>query len=73
MYVNYARSVLVDTDDLLDAADVAAVLGLARPSSVSTYRLRYDDFPLPVIEKASKKCVLWLRADIESWQRARGS
>ncbi len=62
---------LVDTDDLLDAAEVAEVLGLARPSSVSTYRLRYEDFPVPVIDKASKKCMLWLRADVEGWRDAR--
>ena len=71
MYVNYSRRVLVDTEDLLDAADVAEVLGLARPSSVSTYRLRYGDFPDPVIEKQSKKCVLWLRSDIDAWASGR--
>lgn len=62
---------IVDTNDLLDAAEVAEILGLARASSVSTYRLRYDDFPVPVIEKVSKKCVLWLRADIEGWTKDR--
>ena len=62
---------IVDTKDLLDAAEVAEILGLARASSVSTYRLRYDDFPSPVVEKVSKKCVLWLRSDVEGWAVSR--
>ena len=63
----------VELDDLLDAAEVADLLGLARASSVGTYRLRYDDFPAPVIEKPSKKCVLWLRQDVERWQARRAA
>ena len=58
-------------DDLLDAAEVAALLELSSPRSVSTYRARYADFPAPFIEKPSGKCVLWLRQDVERWAAAR--
>ena len=60
---------LVDPTDLLDAHEVAALLGLARRQAVSTYRHRYSDFPSPVIEKS--RCVLWLRSDVEQWQARR--
>jgi hypothetical protein len=71
--VNYRVLVLVDTDDLLDANEVAEILGLGNNSAVSTYRLRYDDFPEPIIEKPSKKCLLWLRDDVETWAATRRS
>ena len=62
----------VDTEDLLDSNEVAELLGLGNNRAVSTYRARYDDFPEPVIEKPSGKCVLWLRSDIEAWARKTG-
>ncbi|MGI8755317.1 MAG: helix-turn-helix transcriptional regulator [Acidimicrobiales bacterium] len=61
----------VNTDDLLDAGDVAALLGLTHRSAVSTYRSRYDDFPEPVMVKGSGKCVLWRRQDVETWKASR--
>lgn len=64
---------LIDPDDLLDAGEVAALLGLARRQAVSTYRQRYDDFPAPRVAKNSGKCDLWLRSDIERWSNDRGS
>jgi predicted DNA-binding transcriptional regulator AlpA len=60
----------VDPADLLDAHEVAALLGLARREAVSTYRHRYRDFPAPIIEKS--RCALWLRADVEAWARETG-
>jgi predicted DNA-binding transcriptional regulator AlpA len=65
--VNYCFPVKIDPDDLLDATEVAEVLGLAHRQAVTTYRTRYADFPEPLVRKASNKCVLWLRADIERW------
>jgi predicted DNA-binding transcriptional regulator AlpA len=62
----------VDTADLLDASEVAQVLGLSSANGVSVYRRRYEHFPTPVVEKASGKCVLWLRSDVEAWARATG-
>jgi len=62
----------VDLDDLLDAADVAEVIGLANPTSVSIYRTRYDDFPDPVWASRGGRCQLWLRLDVERWARSTG-
>jgi len=61
--------VKVDPADLLNAREVAALLGLAHREAISTYRSRYDDFPEPVIRKGT--CVLWWRRDIESWHVSR--
>lgn len=64
---------IVHPDDLVDANEVAVMLGLASNKAVAVYRGRYDDFPAPWIVKGSGKCVLWLRADIEAWARGRRS
>lgn len=61
----------VDTDDLIDAREVAAILGLEQPNSVTTYLRRYVDMPRPAIEKAGGRLRLWLRPDVERWNRTR--
>jgi hypothetical protein len=58
--------VLVDPDDLLNAREAAAALGLAHREAIATYRKRYADFPQPVISKGT--CVLWLRQDLLDWR-----
>ena len=62
----------VDLDDLLDAEQVAELLGLTSRGSVSVYRSRYEDFPAPVLEGGSGRCQFWLRTDVVRWQRRRG-
>ena len=57
----------IDPNDLLDSSDVAELLGLNSVTAVATYRARYRDFPDPVVAKASGKCLLWLRQDIDAW------
>lgn len=64
--------VKLDSDDLIDAGEVAVLLGLARRQAVSTYRRRYADFPEPIVDKNSGKCSLWRRQDIEAWARTTG-
>jgi predicted DNA-binding transcriptional regulator AlpA len=59
---------LVDSEDLVGAAEVAELLGLAQASSVSVYARRYSDFPLPVVELPRSKVRLWLRADIDAFR-----
>jgi len=59
----------VDPDQLIAAEEAATILGLKNPNGVSVYRGRYADFPEPRVDRAS--CVLWLRADIEKWAKAR--
>lgn len=67
-----AMAQLVNLDDLLDAAAVAAMLGLSSATAVSTYRARYDDFPAPAWVATSGRCQAWLRQDLEAWARSRG-
>lgn len=56
--------------DLLNAAEVARLLGLAHREAISTYRRRYEDFPSPRLTKGT--CVLWLREDVVRWARSTG-
>ncbi|UDY35531.1 hypothetical protein [Dermatobacter hominis] len=61
----------VDLDDLLDVADVAELIGLSNPKGVSTYQRRYEDFPAPIWASRGGRCQLWLRTDVEKWDRLR--
>jgi predicted DNA-binding transcriptional regulator AlpA len=61
---------LVDPRDLIDATQVAEIIGITNPGGVSVYRRRYGDFPAPIVEKG--RCVLWRRQDVGAWARARG-
>ena len=69
----YSRSMgrRIDVDDLIDAADVAELLGLSRPNSVYVYLDRYDDMPRPVVDRGPRRAKLWLRSEIAVWQRHR--
>jgi predicted DNA-binding transcriptional regulator AlpA len=60
----------VDPSDLLNAREVASVLGLAHREAIATYRRRYPDFPAPVVVKGT--CVLWLRHEVDAWAKATG-
>jgi predicted DNA-binding transcriptional regulator AlpA len=62
----------VDVDDLVDAAEVARLLGLSHRNSVRIYRTRYADFPEPVVNMGVGRCLLWLRPEVEAWARATG-
>jgi predicted DNA-binding transcriptional regulator AlpA len=64
--------VQVETDDLIDANDVAALLGLSHRNTVSQYLYKYADMPRPVIDLGPKRPRLWLRPDIEAWLTRRG-
>ena len=59
----------VDADDLVGAAEVAAILRLSHPSSVTTYLRRYQDFPKPVVDLRASRVRLWRRQDIEQWHQ----
>ena len=61
----------VDSDDLVGAAEVAAILRLSHPSSVTTYLRRYPDFPKPIVDLSASRVRLWRRQDIEQWHRKR--
>mgnify|MGYP001548032250 FL=1 len=63
----------VNTEDLIGAAEVADILGLAHHNSVSTYLRRYEDFPRPVVDLPKRRVRLWLRQDINKWRKQRSS
>jgi glutathione-regulated potassium-efflux system ancillary protein KefG len=57
----------VNTEDLIAAAEVAEILGLSHPNSVTSYLRRYDDFPRPVVDLKASRVRLWLRPEILAW------
>jgi predicted DNA-binding transcriptional regulator AlpA len=59
----------VNVADLLDASEVAELLGLTSRNSVSVYARRHEDFPRPVVDKADGHTKLWLRSEVEAWRR----
>jgi glutathione-regulated potassium-efflux system ancillary protein KefG len=65
----------VDTEDLIDAHEVARILGLSHFQSVSTYQRRYEDMPRPVVDLGVGRPRLWVRSEIVIWakRRAEGS
>jgi len=60
-----ARRVVVD--QLIDAHDVARILGLAHRNTVSQYQRRWPDMPRPVVDLGFGRPKLWLRPEIERW------
>jgi predicted DNA-binding transcriptional regulator AlpA len=58
----------VNTEDLIDAMEVARILGLRHRNSVSTYLRRYSDMPKPVIDLGPQRPRLWVRKEIVAWQ-----
>jgi glutathione-regulated potassium-efflux system ancillary protein KefG len=61
----------VRTEDLIDAHEVAEILGLSQRNSVSAYQRRYPDMPRPIIDLGPGRPRLWLRRDIEEWAATR--
>lgn len=63
----------VATEDLIDAHEVAAILGLALRNTVSVYQRRYPDMPSPVVDLGRGRPKLWLRPEIARWADQRES
>jgi predicted DNA-binding transcriptional regulator AlpA len=61
----------VDTEDLIDAREVAEILGLAQRNTVSLYQRRYSDMPRPAVDLGPGRTKLWLRPDMERWAASR--
>jgi hypothetical protein len=57
----------VAIDDLIDAHDVARILGLSHRHTVSQYQRRYPDMPRPALDLGPGRPRLWLRPQIERW------
>lgn len=63
----------VDTEDLIDAHEVARILGLSHFQSVSTYQRRYPDMPRPVVNLGAGRPKLWRRSEITVWAKRRAA
>jgi hypothetical protein len=61
----------VRTEDLIDAQELARLLGLGHSNSVSTYQRRYSDMPRPVLDLGPGRPKLWLRPHVCAWADAR--
>ena len=59
----------VALEELIDAHDVARILGLSQRNTVSQYQRRYPDMPRPVLDLGPGRPSLWLRPQIERWYR----
>ncbi len=62
---------LVQTEDLIDAHEVARLVGLAHRNTVSQYLEKYKDMPRAVIDLGPNRPRLWLRPEIEAWVQHR--
>lgn len=62
---------MVNVDDLVDAHEVAALLGLAQANSVYLYQRRHEDMPKPIYERGPRRAKLWLRSEVLAWHRKR--
>jgi glutathione-regulated potassium-efflux system ancillary protein KefG len=62
----------VRTEDLIDAVEIARMLGLAHRNSVSLYQKRYPNMPRPVVDLGSGRPRLWLRQEIAAWTKETG-
>jgi hypothetical protein len=60
-------SPLVATEDLIDAHEVAEILGLNLRNTVSVYQQRYPDMPRPVVDLGRGRPKLWLRPPVQTW------
>ncbi len=57
----------VDIDQLIDAHEVARIMGLAYRNTVSEYQGKYPDMPRPIVDLGRGRPKLWLRPEIERW------
>lgn len=68
VYRSRLRNVsVIDPRDLIDATQVAELLGLRHRNSVSTYMRRYQDFPRPVLDRGARRDRFWARRDVLDW------
>jgi hypothetical protein len=68
----HAMTPRVNTEEPIDAHEVAAILGLRQFQSVSTYQRRYADMPRPAVDLGPGRPRLWLRPEILTWARKTG-
>jgi predicted DNA-binding transcriptional regulator AlpA len=57
----------VATEDLIDAQEVADILGLSHRNTVFQYQRTYEDMPQPMVDLGQGRVKLWLRPQVERW------
>lgn len=62
----------VNTEDLIDAGEVAQMLSFSHRNAVSLYQRRHEDMPRPVVIRSGGKTMLWLRSEIVKWGKKTG-
>ncbi len=62
---------LVDVDELVDAHEVARMLGLGHANSVHLYQKRHADMPRPAIDRGPRRARLWIRSEMVGWIQTR--
>lgn len=62
---------MIDASDLIDARGVAELIGVSQRNTVSGYQRRYPSMPRPVVDLGHGRCKLWLRSEVEDWERQR--
>ena len=58
-------------EQLIDASEVAEILGLTEPRGVYVYQDRYVDMPRPIVDRGKNKVKLWFKPEIVEWHQAR--
>lgn len=67
------ETAILVAENLIDAHEVAEILGLSGPRAVSVYSARYVDMPKPVIDRGEKRAKLWWRPDVIAWRASRNA
>jgi glutathione-regulated potassium-efflux system ancillary protein KefG len=65
--------VRVEVNDLIDAHEVAELVGLTNKRAVSVYQRRYPEMPRPIVDRGDKRVKLWLRSEVAEWARRNAS
>lgn len=60
-------------EQLIDASEVAEILGLTEPRGVYVYQNRYKDMPRPIVDRGKNKVKLWYKPEIVDWNNKRRS
>jgi glutathione-regulated potassium-efflux system ancillary protein KefG len=62
---------MVNTEQLIDSRQLADLIGLSHPNSVSLYQRRYPDMPRPIVDLGRGRPRLWLKPDVVDWLSSR--
>ena len=73
MDVSTRKSIEKLAEQLIDASEVAEILGLTEPRGVYVYQNRYKYMPRPIVYRGKNKVKLWYKPEIVDWNNKRRS